>query len=516
MMLGIDMNGSRIRALQGPAADFPLPVPLDPPGQDLPMILSLANGSIEVGSAGHRLSRKQPHLTCHGFLPHLGKADGDTIPRQWRGGKHELDADEAMALVWKRLEPMCRKSAGVILGLPSYLNPAQADLIRGHGTKLRLPVLGSLPIPLAGALAGYAEQTWSDSVIVLYIDDHALSIVQVRAVDGQAHVLDAKHLPHLGFRAWRERLLNALADLCVLQSRRDPRASPSAEQGLFEQLDGLLDACHKNRMVQLGIQAAAWYQNLVLQPEKIVGFCAGLIRQVVQEVDAFWSNFRREDEYFSRAGFSQDGTGGRAVLLTTQMVGRLPGLIAALRNLVDSRRDTMKPVLAEGEGEDFGANLMGDIQTDTGSVMVLGPDAPARAIHGLGQHFQRGDLKGHLELVAPLPRPTSVDLGPARLHHQGHDFLLNEHNLFLGSQDGVHLVVDDSRHAGSDARHCEIVLDQRTYILFNRHRDGTLVNDYPVHGSVVLRPGDWVRLGVEGPAARFLGQASNNRTPLTA
>ena len=88
-------------------------------------------------------------------------------------------------------------------------------------------------------------------MLVLDVDDHALSIAEVRAVGGHAHVLDVKHLPHLGFKVWRERLINALSDLCVLQSRRDPRASPHAEQGLYEQLDVLLDACQKGRVLQL-------------------------------------------------------------------------------------------------------------------------------------------------------------------------------------------------------------------------------------------------------------------------
>lgn len=514
MMLGIEMNATRVRAVQGPMADFPLPLPLDPPAHDLPMILSLANGAIEVGLAGQRLMRKQPHLAVHGFLPHVGKTDGQR--RHWRGGKHQLDADAAVSVVWKRLEQVCRKSAGVILGLPSYLAPAQVELIRGVAAKLKLPMMGSLPLPLAGALAGYAEQTWTESAVVLDVDDYALSIILVRAVDGQAHVLDVKHVPDLGFRVWRERIMNALADQCVLQSRRDPRASPQAEQGLFEQMDGLLDACQKQRMAQIGIQAQAWYQNLVLPPEAIVGFCARLVRQVVQEVEVFWSGLRREEQTFSRPTFGHPDLCGRAVILTTHLVSRLPGVLAALRHLADTRQEAFKPVLAEGEGEDFGDNLLSEAPADTGQVIVLGHDAPARAIHGLAGHFQRGELVGHLELIAPLPRPTSVDVGPARLHYQGHDFLLTDRNLFLGSQDGVHLVVDDSRHAVPGARHCEIVFDQRTYILFNRHRDGTLVNDYPVSASVVLHPGDWIRLGFDGPAVRFLGQVSNNRTPLTA
>jgi hypothetical protein len=515
-LLGLDINSTRIRAVQGNASEFPLPLALDPPAADLPLILSLENGSPEVGLAGLRLCRRQPYLACQGFLPHLADVN-ETHRRFWSGGRHRFDAVQAMGVVWKRLEPVCRKSAGVVLGLPGYLSHAQATLIHSLGAARRISIAGSLPSQLAAALAGYADQAWSDEVLVIDIDDHALSLVLVRAVDGQAHVLDAKYLPQLGMRAWREKVINALADLCVLQSRRDPRGSPQADQGLFDQLDGLFDSCQKGRMIQLGVQATTWYQNLVLQPEQAVNFCAGLMRQAVHEIEGMWGRMRRSDRSFPTT--TQFGTApepGRAIFLATHAVGRLPGFVTALRKFVETRNDSLKPQLAEGE--DFGENLMGGMPADTASVAVLGPDAPARAIHGLGTFFQQNGnaAAGHLELVAPLPKPATVEAGPPRLHFQGQDYLLGEHSFFLGCHDTCHLVVDDPRHAAVDAGQCEIVFDHRAYILFNRSRDATLVNDFPVNGSVVLHPGDWIRLGFEGPLVRFLGQANNSRTPLTA
>jgi hypothetical protein len=502
-LIGVDFNSLRVRAVQGLLGEFSLPLPLDPPAQDLPLILSLEGTTPEVGQAGLRLCRRQPHLTCQGFLPFVG--ENEAYRHRWRTGRHNLDATQAMALVWKRLAPICQHAGGVILGLPSYLSHTQAELMQNLAAQGKISVMGSLPSPLAGALAGYASQSWFDLVLVLDIDDHALSLTLVRAVEGQAHVLDMRHLPHLGFRVWRERLLNALADLCVLQSRRDPRGSPQAEQGLFEQLEGLLEACHKGRMIQLGIQATQWFQNLVLQPEQIVGFCAGLVRQVLHEIDDLWSHLLREEV--------------PGVILVTHLAGRLPGLTTALRCFMDGghARDNglLKPLSAVTE--DFGENLLRDVHGETSNVIVLGPDAPARAAHALGSHFQRGDLPpGHLELIAPLPIPPSVESGPPRLHYQGQDYLLNERSFFLGCQDGCHLVVDDPRHQHVAARHCEIIFDHRTFILFNRSRDTTLVNDNPITSSTVLHAGDWIRLGPEGPVLRFLGLPGNKRTTLTA
>ena len=36
---------------------------------------------------------------------------------------------------------------------------------------------------------------------------------------------------------------------------------------------------------------------------------------------------------------------------------------------------------------------------------------------------------------------------------------------------------------------------------------GTFLNESPTEPTVPLRPGDWIRLGSNGPLLRFLGQA---------
>jgi hypothetical protein len=70
-LVGLDWNATRVRALLGPADDYPLPVPLEPPALELPAILSLENAQPHVGSAGRRLCRAAPHRVCHDFVAYL-------------------------------------------------------------------------------------------------------------------------------------------------------------------------------------------------------------------------------------------------------------------------------------------------------------------------------------------------------------------------------------------------------------------------------------------------------------
>src|SRR5262249_61662102 len=60
------------------------------------------------------------------------------------------------------------------------------------------------------------------------------------------------------------------------RSRRDPRESGAAEQTLYEQLDGVFEACARGRLADLTIQAGQWYHDLMLRPEEVVAFAARL------------------------------------------------------------------------------------------------------------------------------------------------------------------------------------------------------------------------------------------------
>ena len=139
--------------------------------------------------------------------------------------------------------------------------------------------------------------------------------------------------------------------------------------------------------------------------------------------------------------------------------------------------------------EDFGEDLLKDSGNDSPPLAILPVDGPARAAHALAALFERGDLaRGHLTHGIPLPSPMPLEAGPPRVQFQGQNFLLEDPSFFLGSQQGCQMQFDPEMHPGVAPRHCEIIYDYRSFILVDRSRDGTLVNDNPVTGSVVLRP----------------------------
>jgi hypothetical protein len=149
--------------------------------------------------------------------------------------------------------------------------------------------------------------------------------------------------------------------------------------------------------------------------------------------------------------------------------------------------------------EDFGEGLLDDSGQALAGSVILSADALARASHAFHEEV------GHYEEEALLPLPIPVDAGPARLHFQGQNFYLSGGHFILGSQPGCQLWFDAQLHPEVAGRHCDIAFDKRAFILNNRSRDGTLVNDSLISHSIVLHAGDWIRLGGQGPAVRFLG-----------
>ncbi len=485
--IGLELNASVVRGVLGPAGDYPPPLPLEPPGHDLPMVFLLERSTPELGRAATNVVREKGHLICRDFLHHVG----ETGPKatRWKVGRHRLDADAALALVFQRLQPIGKTAREVVITLPSYIGQPQADVIRKLALKAKFPLGATLSAPLAAAMIAYAEQAWMSSAVVLDVDDHAATLAHVRAIDGTAQVQETRTLPNLGLQIWKDRIVNALADACVWQTRRDPRDTPAAEQRMYDQLDGLFDATLQGLVVQIGVQGSNWYQNLLVGPSQATHFCGNLLAAMSGEIERFLQGFR--DETIP------------PVFVLTHAAGRLPGLVALLRRCQESVAPERAPAPRKPKTtvEDFGEGLIDDSGQALSGTVILSADALARAAHAF-----REEWVGHCEDEAPLPLPLPVDAGPARLHFQGQNFNLGSGHFILGSQPGCQLWFDAQQHPDVASRHCEIAFDKRAFVLNNRSREGTLVNDGVVHHSVALQAGDWIRLGGKGPAVRFLGQ----------
>ncbi|MBL8793652.1 MAG: hypothetical protein JNM56_07095 [Planctomycetia bacterium] len=371
LFAGLDLNASRVRGVSGSATLTPRLLTLDAETRgELPLSISLENRRPEVGTAGARICRRLPYLTCDNFLPHLG------APRQWTAGRHRLDAGQALALAFKQLKPSLAECKSAAAALPAYLTRDQGKLFLDLAKQAKLPALNWIAAPLAVAWAARSERPWYGLALVLDVDDHALTwhAVQVDEPPAtpQARLLAEQLAPTLSLRAWKDRILTGIADRCVRHSRRDPRASATAEQMLYEQFDRALEAYATGGVVPLVVQTDHWYQDLVLQPEELEHYCQALARQAIGGLP----------ELLAAAAADQPPV----LILATATAARLPGLLRALEQHSGPRT----------------------------RLLSLPPDAVARAALDLAARWHEGSLpRGPLDRTLPLPKSTPLVRGPA-------------------------------------------------------------------------------------------------------
>jgi hypothetical protein len=377
------------------------------------------------------------------------------------------------------------------LTLPAYLNAEQIELGAVVAARARLPVLGVVPAPLAAASTGYAEQPWTGPALVVDADDHAMTFTAVLAERDELRLTCTQVMPRLGCRAWKERLLAAIAERSIRQSRRDPRDCAPVEQSLYDQLGHILAHWQPGKLVEVVIHSGAWYQNLLLRSDEFLGLCVPLVSAVSSAVQPFVASLPAPP----------------VNLLITAAAAQLPSLVAALEQLLAGAPADGGPE----QSADFGESLLEEPSACQATVQVLPADAAARAAHALAVGWHRGELPRDRLDAVPLPAPLSLDAGGPRLHFRGQDYPLGDAPFLVGSHPGCDLVLDPALYPTVSPRHCEIVFERWMYLLRDRSRQGTLVNQRPVIQELPLHAGDWIRLGAGGPSMRFLGRAVSHK-----
>lgn len=381
--VGLDLTSTRVRAVSvGPGRARPLI--LDEPHEDLLLFAHIDRRTPEVGRIGYGLVRKLPHATASNFVPQLG------YPRSWTAGRNVVTPESALTLAFEKLyTPLSTDAEAFALALPAYLTPPQARKASELASKAKLPLRGTVSAPLALAarladvvLGNHPPEPESEaveggkgdwivpirppaggpgSVVVLDADEFALTGSVITVEPGEAKLAATANWPRLSLKAWKDRLLDCVADRCVRLCRKDPRDSADAEQALFEQLDDALERARFGQKVSLSLRAAHWYQDVTQQPADFDGYCTPLAKLGADSVR----------ELVVSANLPSPP---RAVWLTPA-AGRLPGL----------------------------ANAVYRAASEQTQIAVLSENAIAEATAALVPRWLSGELpRMHLDAVIPV------------------------------------------------------------------------------------------------------------------
>src|SRR5262245_64531559 len=105
--VGLELNAGAARAVGLGPGRPPRPLLLADPHEELPLAVSLERRHPEVGRAALGLVRRLPHLAATGFLPFLGQV------REWKAGRHCLDAGALLGLAFEKLRTLLPASEPV-------------------------------------------------------------------------------------------------------------------------------------------------------------------------------------------------------------------------------------------------------------------------------------------------------------------------------------------------------------------------------------------------------------------
>jgi hypothetical protein len=295
---------------------------------------------------------------------------------------------------------------GVVVALPAYLDRQQVGVLAGLFAKARWPLLGTVTVPLAAAWAAHARQPWCGLAGMVEADGHALTWAALAADESsnarQLRVLRIQKQPSLGVRFWKERVLDGIADRCIRQSRRDPRESAVAEQGLYDQFDAVFDACLKGESMELAVQGAHWYQSLTLPAPEVEAFTTSLARSAAKGLQALLT--------------AVEADGPPAVILVGAGAARLPGLLTALENHTSEQT----------------------------AITLLPADTAARAAHELASRWQSAAQQpGHHDVALPLRASATPPVRKSILPAREHTKIPPRKSKLLPAEDDFSVTIDD-------------------------------------------------------------------------
>lgn len=265
----LDWTAERLRAWTVHLGASPKPVMLDGTLPELPLVLSLADRRMQVGSAAARLTRLQPHQVIDSFLPYVGS------DRAWHYGRHHVDARETLGWVLGKIKEKL-PSKSVFHVLPSYWQREQAAILEDQTRQLGYRCLGTIKRGLA--LAGLSPG------LILDVDSFAacLTLTQVQGRTGHLHLESTQSITALALPIWKERIGAIVATRCLRDSRRDPRAHAETDQQLDEQLNVKLVDLAGQSDIRLSLKQREWQEEVLLPHSEASAACAALAQKLAE------------------------------------------------------------------------------------------------------------------------------------------------------------------------------------------------------------------------------------------
>ncbi|MFZ9060151.1 MAG: FHA domain-containing protein [Steroidobacteraceae bacterium] len=409
-----------------------------------PGVALLDPAGLVLGSEAVAQQRLRPVQAFDRFWSEL---DADTLPRAVTGAQTRADlAFLHLQRFVQALPP--REDREVVLAVPGSLRPRQLGLLAGIAAAAGLQTVGFIDLAVAAAATVPAHPR------VLHLDLHLHQAVLTELAGRQSLRRGRVELaPRVGLRSLHESWARWVAGSMVGRTRFDPLHHAASEQSLMDRLPEWLELLEQREEVEAAIDSPHGRLAVPFTREDALLAAEAFYAQLVELV----------------RGQLQ---GEPVTVLLGHRTRSVPGLVERLAALpgVEARR--------------------------------LEPGAVARGVAqwpGMGE----GGLLIALPRSVPLPSERLSETVPARapthLLHAGQAHRLQEGELCVGLDPaGDRQLRLAGRPTGVSRQHCRLVASAGRVELLDDSRYGTWVNGRRVQGSVLLSPGDKLRVGTPG------------------
>jgi hypothetical protein len=414
-------------------------------------------GRIVTGVEALALARLRPRQASNRFWSALSLEPGSA------GADLPSAAEFAhaqLAAIWQKAG---HARADVLLVVPAGYRSEQLGLLLGLAQECGMPVRALVDV---AAAAGH--RPYPDSQLV-YLDAGLYRVTATVLEQGADVSVRAEHaLLQSGLMGLMDAFARRIADAFVRATRFNPFRHGETEQALYDRLPGWLDALRVEERLELKLPYGGDEIGVTVERDEVLGVAAGFYRGVAQLV-------------------AQNREPNRGlVVLVSNRLARLPGLVGELARIDDARIETLE------EGHAARSALLAPPQANGSDVKLL-KRLPWRAAPVL------------VEVVTGAGRVAAPSAGASQTRathvvHGGTAYRVGAGGVVIGREtDPVRrtIMVPDN-HSGVSRVHAEIQLRDGELKLRDLSRYGTYVNEKKVIGEVVLQPGDVVRVGSPG------------------
>ncbi len=462
-MIGLELNDSGILAAGG---NPPRLLDLDGQVQESPGFALPQKKGLLVGKTAERKAHLFPRQILNRFWDQL-----NTEPLEQAGKyspqNHAEIVYRHLSFIWQQLQS---HGDPIVMAVPSFYEREHLGLILGIAQELDMPVKGFVPLSLA------ASSHVSPEKMLLYLDIHLHRIEVIYLEQGEHLTLRdsattaEKGLLHL-YREW----VDMIAREFVRSTRFDPFHQAASEQELYDRLPGILSHFQHNSSLVFEITGGSTPYSITLERDSIIHKAESVYREILRSIKRMQN---------------KRGKGQTSLALQlSHRLSRLPGCKEMLATLKEAQIIELDRGAAASSVPEIWHQLAAQGNNQGISFFTSRP----------WQRQQQTDHHWPSAEKAAQTRPT-------HLLYRSIAYPITEKPLTIGgAQDSQRNdVTIFGETAGVSPRHFTIELHDREIVLHNNSAQGTFIDEKRVNGSIALKLGQIIRVGIPGEQLQLI------------